>query len=323
MSIAFLDFEKRIMELETKLEELRSLSKLQDADFSAEIRKMHKKLKLVKKETFSRLSRWQKTQLARHPARPYAMDYIKEFAPDFIELQGDRLFGIGPSIVGGFGTMESISIMFIGIQKGRDIKEKMYRNFGMPHPEGYRKALRLMKLAEKFSRPIVTILDTPGAYPGIGAEERGQAEAVARNLLEMAALRVPVVCVITGEGGSGGALALGVGNRVLMFEHSVYSVISPEGCAAILWKDQAKVEEAADALALTAKDLLENEIIDEILREPVGGAHRDPILAAHVLKRALRRILGELSALSPEEIVRQRRHKFRNMGRYFENTPVK
>lgn len=323
MSIAFLDFEKRILELENKLDELRSLSKLQDADFSAEIRKMRKKLKQVKKETFSRLSRWQKTQLARHPARPYAIDYIKELAPDFVELQGDRLFGIGTSIVAGFGTMESGSVMFVGIQKGRDIKEKMYRNFGMPHPEGYRKALRLMKLAEKFSRPVVTLLDTPGAYPGIGAEERGQAEAVARNLLEMAALKVPIVCVVTGEGGSGGALALGVGNRVLMLEHSVYSVISPEGCAAILWKDQSKVEEAAEALALTSRDLLANKIIDEIVREPVGGAHRNPMLAAHVLKRVLRRVLSELSALSPEEIVAQRRRKFRNMGVFFEQLQEK
>ncbi len=323
MTIAFLDFEKRILELENKLDELRSLSKLQDADFSAEIRKMRKKLKQVKKETFSRLSRWQKTQLARHPARPYAIDYIKELAPDFVELQGDRLFGIGTSIVAGFGTMESGSVMFIGIQKGRDIKEKMYRNFGMPHPEGYRKALRLMKLAEKFSMPVVTLLDTPGAYPGIGAEERGQAEAVARNLMEMATLKVPIVCVITGEGGSGGALALGVGNRVLMLENSVYSVISPEGCAAILWKDQSKVEEAAEALALTSRDLLTNKIIDEIVREPVGGAHRNPMLAAHVLKRVLRRTLGELSALSTQEIVAQRRRKFRNMGVFFEQLQEK
>ncbi len=318
MAVAFLDFEKRILELENKLDELRSLSKLQNTDFSAEIRKMHKKLNTLKRETFSNLNRWQKTQLARHPSRPYAYDYIREIAPDFIELHGDRLFGEGPSIVSGFGTMDATSIMFIGIQKGRDIKEKMYRNFGMPHPEGYRKALRMMKMAEKFNRPIVTLLDTPGAYPGIGAEERGQAEAVARNLLEMSGIAVPIVCVVIGEGGSGGALALGVGNRVLMLEHSVYSVISPEGCAAILWKDQTKVEEAADALALTAQDLFENRIIDEVVREPIGGAHRDPILAAHILRRALRRNLGEFSNLSGAEIVRQRREKFRQIGSFLE-----
>ncbi|MBI3793577.1 MAG: acetyl-CoA carboxylase carboxyltransferase subunit alpha [Nitrospinae bacterium] len=323
MSVAFLDFEKRILELEGKLEELRSLSKLQNTDFSSEIRKMNKKLKQLKKITFSKLSRWQKTQLARHPARPYALDYIKELAPDWVELQGDRLFGIGPSIVAGFGTMEGRSVLFIGIQKGRETKEKMFRNFGMPHPEGYRKALRLMKLAEKFSRPVVTLLDTPGAFPGIGAEERGQAEAVARNLMKMASLTVPVVCVVTGEGGSGGALALGVGNKVLMLEHSVYSVISPEGCAAILWKDQAKVEDAAEALALTAQDLLGNKMIDEIVREPAGGAHRDPVLAAHVLKRVLRRHIDQLSQLSPQELVKQRRDRFRNIGLYFEQYPGK
>ncbi|MBI5179012.1 MAG: acetyl-CoA carboxylase carboxyltransferase subunit alpha [Nitrospinae bacterium] len=318
MSVAFLDFEKRILELESKLEELRSLSKLQNTDFSAEIRKMHKKLSTLKKETFSNLNRWQKTQLARHPSRPYALDYIKEIAPDFVELHGDRYFGTGPSIVSGFGTMEEMSVMFIGIQKGRDIKEKMYRNFGMPHPEGYRRALRMMKMAEKYNRPVVTLLDTPGAYPGIGAEERGQAEAVARNLMEMSSLRVPIICVVIGEGGSGGALAIGVGNRVLMLEHSVYSVISPEGCAAILWKDQTKVEEAAEALALTAQDLLANKIIEEIVREPIGGAHRNPTLAAHILRRALRRNLGELTPLSGDELVRQRREKFRNMGSFLE-----
>lgn len=317
-TVGFLDFEKKILELETKLDELRSLSKLQNTDFSAEIRKMHKKLNTLKRETFSKLNKWQKTQLARHPARPYAYDYIREIAPDFLELHGDRLFGDGPSIVGGFGTMDQRTLMFIGIQKGRDVKEKMFRNFGMPHPEGYRKALRMMKLAEKFDRPVITLLDTPGAYPGIGAEERGQAEAIARNLLTMASVRVPIICVVTGEGGSGGALALGVGNRVLMLEHSVYSVISPEGCAAILWKDQNKVEEAAEALALTAADMRANGLIDEVVREPIGGAHRDPTLAAHILRRALRRHLAELTALSPGEVVAQRRAKFRGMGSFLE-----
>ncbi len=320
MNAGILDFERKILELETKLDELRSLSKLQDADFSSEIRKMHKKLSTLKRDTFSKLNRWQRTQLARHPARPYALDYIREIAPDFLELHGDRSFGDGPSIVAGFGTMDERSVMFIGIQKGRDVKEKMYRNFGMPHPEGYRKALRCMHLAEKFKHPVVTLLDTPGAYPGIGAEERGQAEAIARNLKEMASITVPIISVVTGEGGSGGALALGVGNRVLMLENSVYSVISPEGCAAILWKDQTKVEEAAEAMALTSWDMHSNGLVDEVVREPVGGAHRDPTLAAHILRRALRRNLAELERLSENEVVRQRRDKFRKMGRFMEQS---
>ncbi len=318
MNVGFLDFERKILELETKLDELRALSKLQNTDFSAEIKKMHKKLNTLKRDTFSKLSRWQRTQLARHPGRPYAFDYIKEIAPDFVELHGDRAFGDGPSIISGFGTMDERSIMFIGIQKGRDVKEKMYRNFGMPHPEGYRKALRCMKLAEKFDRPIITLIDTPGAYPGIGAEERGQAEAIARNLKEMASLTVPIIAVITGEGGSGGALALGIGNKVLMLEGSVYSTISPEGCAAILWKDQTKVEEAAEAMALTAPDMLHNALIDEVVREPIGGAHRDPALAAHILRRALRRNLAELEKLSETELVKQRRARFRRMGNFTE-----
>jgi len=318
MGVPFLEFERHIVELEQKLEELRSLGKSDGADFSSEIRKMHKKLSRQKRETFSKLSRWQKTQLARHPARPYAYDYMREMTVDFIEQHGDRHFGDGPSIVCGFATMDDKPVMFIGQQKGRDTKEKMYRNFGMAHPEGYRKALRMMKLAEKFQTPIVTLLDTPGAYPGIGAEERGQSEAIARNLLEMSSIKTAVICVITGEGGSGGALALGVGNRVLMLEHSVYSVISPEGCAAILWKDQSKIVEAADALALTSEDLLKNGLIDEIVREPTGGAHRNHAFMAHILRRVLRRYLKELSQLSPDELVAQRREKFRRMGPFAE-----
>ena len=314
----YLEFEKPIIELEQKLEELRQLSKKEDTDFSAEIRKMHRKLSQLKKETFSNITRWQKTQLARHPSRPYAYDYIGEMTVDFIEQHGDRCFGDGPSIVAGFAAMDGRPVMIIGQQKGRDTKEKMYRNFGMAHPEGYRKALRMMKLAEKFKTPIITLLDTPGAYPGIGAEERGQAEAVARNLLEMATLKVPVICVIIGEGGSGGALALGVGNRVLMLENSVYSVISPEGCAAILWKDQSKIVEAADSLALAAEDLLQQGLVDEIVREPVGGAHRNHKLMAHILRRVLRRHLAELEKMTPQEIVEDRRKKFRRMGPFME-----
>jgi len=306
------------MELEKKLEELRAAATDEDADFSSEIRKMHKKLNQLRLETYSNLNRWQKTQLARHPSRPYAFDYIKEMTTDFVELHGDRHFGDGTSIIGGFATMDDRPVMIIGQQKGRDTKEKMYRNFGMAHPEGYRKSLRLMKLADKFRTPIITLLDTPGAYPGIGAEERGQAEAVARNLYEMSCFSVPIICVIIGEGGSGGALAMGVGNRVLMMEFAVYSVISPEGCAAILWKDQAKTVEAAEALSLTAKDLLGQGIIDEIVREPIGGAHRDSIRASHMLRRALRRNLKELTAMSPEELVAHRREKFRTIGPYNE-----
>ncbi len=318
MAASFLDFEKKIMELEKKLEELRAVSKGEEADFSSEIRKMHKKVNQLRLETYSNLNRWQKTQLARHPSRPYAFDYIDEMTADFVELHGDRRFGDGTSIIGGFATMDDQPVMIIGQQKGRDTKEKMYRNFGMAHPEGYRKSLRLMQLANKFRTPIITLLDTPGAYPGIGAEERGQAEAVARNLYEMACLSVPIVCVVIGEGGSGGALAMGVGNRVLMMEFAVYSVISPEGCAAILWKDQAKTVEAAEALSLTAQDLLAQGIIDEIVREPIGGAHRNPMRASHMLRRALRRNLKELTAMSPEELVAHRRDKFRKIGPYNE-----
>ncbi|MDH5541989.1 MAG: acetyl-CoA carboxylase carboxyltransferase subunit alpha [Nitrospinota bacterium] len=318
MSTYFLDFEAKIAELEKKLEELRSLGKEKKADFSDEIKKMHKKINQMREETFTNLTRWQRTLLARHPDRPYAYDYIREMTTGFVELHGDRYFGDGPSIVGGFATMDDKPVMIIGQQKGRDTKEKMYRNFGMAHPEGYRKSLRLMKLAEKFKTPIITLIDTAGAYPGIGAEERGQAEAIARNLLEMASLKVPVICVVTGEGGSGGALAIGVGNRVLMMEYSVYSVISPEGCAAILWKDQAKIAEAAEALALTANDLLQQGIIDEVVQEPIGGAHRDPAVAAHTLRRVLRRHLAELSELPVRKLVDQRREKFRRIGTFTE-----
>lgn len=319
MTSPFLEFERPIVEMEKKLEELRALGAGSDTtDFSSEIKKIHKKLNRLKSETFSNLTRWQRTQLARHPSRPYAYDYINGMTEGFQEQHGDRYFGDGPSIVAGFATMDDRSVMIIGQQKGRDTKEKIERNFGMSHPEGYRKALRMMKLAEKFKTPIITMLDTPGAYPGIGAEERGQSEAVARNLLEMSAIKVPILCVVIGEGGSGGALALGVGNRVLMLEHSVYSVISPEGCAAILWKDQSKVEEASDALALTAEDLFKQGLVDEVVREPLGGAHSNPELSTHKLRRVLRRHLKELTLLSPKAIVNQRREKFRRMGSFTE-----
>jgi acetyl-CoA carboxylase carboxyl transferase subunit alpha len=314
MSAPFLDFEKKIVELEKKLEELRALGSNEGADLSAEIKKIHKKINQLKEETFSNLTSWQRTQLARHPARPYALDYINEMTDDFLELHGDRCFGDGPSIIGGFATMDGKPIMVIGQQKGRDTKEKMYRNFGMSHPEGYRKGLRLMKLAEKFLTPIIILIDTPGAYPGIGAEQRGQAEAIAKNMLEMAKIRVPIICVVIGEGSSGGAIGLGIGNKVLMMEYSIYPVISPEGCAAILWKDQAKTAEAAEALSLTSKNLLEQGIIDEIIQEPVGGAHRNSLQAAHKMRRVLRRHIGDFSKMDPEEIIAQRRRKFRQIG---------
>lgn len=311
-----LDFEEPIVDLETKIDELRELSKRDGVDFSSEIKKLSGKVNRLRKDTFSKLTPWQRTRLARHPKRPYALDYIGHMTSGFIELHGDRAFADGVSIVGGFCKLDGRTVMLIGQQKGRDTKEKIHRNFGMSHPEGYRKALRLMKLAEKFKRPIVTLVDTPGAYPGVGAEERGQSEAIARNLLEMSALKVPVVCVVIGEGGSGGAIALGVGNKVLMMEYSVYSVISPEGCAAILWKSSEKVEEAAEALRLTAKDILEFGLIDEIVKEPLGGAHRNHKLAGSILRRVLRRNLNELCQMSPEELQKQRREKFRDMGSF-------
>ena len=318
MANQILDFEKPIVELEQKLEELHTLSDRENLDYSGEIQKMRTTLDQLKRDTFLNLSRWQRTQLARHPARPYALDYIKEISTDFIEQHGDRFFGDGPSIVAGFATMDDRTVMFLGQQKGRDTKEKMYRNFGMAHPEGYRKAVRMMKLAEKFKTPIITLLDTPGAYPGIGAEERGQAEAIATSLLEMSSLRVPVITVVIGEGGSGGALALGIGNRVLMLENSVYSVISPEGCAAILWNDQSKIVEAADSMALTATDLLKQGLIDEVVSEPLGGAHRDVKQMAERLQSTIKRHLDQLSTLTPEELAAQRREKFRRMGSFTE-----
>ncbi len=314
MATTHLDFEEPIALLESQIESLRENAKESGMDTAAEIKKLHKKVNKLRQETFSNLTSWQRTRLARHPSRPYTLDYINAFVTDFIELHGDRRFADGVSIVGGFGTMAGRRVMIIGNQKGRDLKERQYRNFGMAQPEGYRKALRLMKLAEKFGLPVVTLLDTPGAYPGVGAEERGQSEAIALNLLEMSKLRVPIVSVVIGEGGSGGALAIGVANRVLMMEYSVYSVISPEGCAAILWNDCNAVEEAAAALQITAPDLLKLNVIDEIVKEPSGGTHRDPAHAASILRRVLRRQLNELSALSPEDLVAQRRKKFREMG---------
>ncbi len=312
----YMDFEKPLMELEKKIEELAELSK--EMDLSKEIAKLEKRAETMRGEIFSNLSRWQTAQIARHINRPFTLDYLKLIFTDFTELHGDRLFGDDHAIVGGLARLDGEPVMVIGHQKGRDTKEKVYRNFGMPNPEGYRKALRLMLMAQQFNLPIITFVDTPGAFPGIGAEERGQAEAIARNLREMAGLTVPIIVVITGEGGSGGALAIAVGDRVLMLAHSVYAVISPEGCAAILWSDGTKGAQAAEALKLTAKDIKELDVIDEIIPEPLGGAHRDHETMAQTLHEALSRNLADLKGKGGEQLVEERYQKFRKMSRFVE-----
>ena len=316
MRQSVIEFERPIAELENKIEELTELARRDNIDFSSEISNLKRKVKKLRRDIFLNLAPLQRAQLARHPMRPHTLDYIGHMTTDFIEMRGDRAFGDDRSLVGGFCKLESRPVMIIGHQKGRDTKENLARNFGMSNPEGYRKAQRLMKLAQKFNRPIITLMDTKGAFPGKGAEERGQAEAIAKSLFVMSRLTVPVICVVIGEGGSGGALAIGVGNRVLMMEYSVYSVISPEGCAAILWKSADKVGEAARALRMGAKDLLEFGIADEMVKEPLGGAHKDYKAAASILRRALRRNLDELSKFSGEELVRLRREKFRRMGSF-------
>jgi acetyl-CoA carboxylase carboxyl transferase subunit alpha len=312
----YMEFEKPLMELEKKIEELGELSR--EMDLSAEIAKLEKKADKMRSDIFSNLSRWQTAQIARHINRPFTMDYLNLIFTDFTELHGDRLFGDDHAIVGGPARLDGEPVMVIGHQKGRDTKEKVFRNFGMPNPEGYRKALRLMQMAEQFKLPIITFVDTPGAYPGIGAEERGQAEAIARNLREMASLTVPIIVVITGEGGSGGALAIAVGDRILMLEHSVYAVISPEGCAAILWSDGTKGAQAAEALKLTAKDIKELDVIDEIIKEPLGGAHRDHEAMAKNLHEALVRNLADLKKMKGDKLVEERYQKFRRMSRFVE-----
>jgi acetyl-CoA carboxylase carboxyl transferase subunit alpha len=310
-----LDFEKPLAELEQRIAELRHMNAEQPGvDLSEDITRLEKKLNRMRGDVYSNLNRWQRTQIARHPQRPYTQDYIEILMKDFVELHGDRCFADDRSIVGGTAWFNGKPLVVIGHQKGRNTKEKVMRNFGMPHPEGYRKALRLMKLAERFLMPILTLVDTPGAFPGIEAEERGQAEAIARNLIEMADLTVPIVTVVTGEGGSGGALALAVANRVLMLENSIYSVISPEGCAAILWKSQDYAKDAAEAMKLTAQDSLENGIVDEVIEEPLGGAHRDYLAAARQMGVVITKHLDQLSAMGPEELVTDRWAKFRKMG---------
>lgn len=310
----YLDFEKPIADLETKIGELREYS-TDNVDFSSEIKKLEKKADKLKKDTYSNLTRWQRTQLARHANRPYALDYIDQIFTDWNEIHGDRNFRDDPALVCGFARIDGKPCCVIGHQKGRNTKEKVHRNFGMPNPEGYRKALRVMQMADQFGLPIFTFVDTPGAFPGIGAEERGQAEAIARNLREMAMLRVPVIVTITGEGGSGGALAIAVGNRVLMMQNSVYAVISPEGCAAILWNDGTKGAQAAEALKLTAQDVDSlKTVIDDVVPEPLGGAHQDHHAAAETLREYLLRHLTELEEYSPEGLIEQRYQRFRAMS---------
>jgi len=311
----YMEFEKPIAELEKKIEELRSLGA---GEMSTEIDALQSCVDTKRQEIFNNLSRWQKAQVARHINRPFTLDYIQHLFTDFNELHGDRNFGDDHAIVGGLARFDGQPVMVVGHQKGRDTKEKVFRNFGMPNPEGYRKALRLFQMAEQFNLPIITFVDTPGAYPGIGAEERGQAEAIARNLREMASLTVPIIVCITGEGGSGGALAIAVGNRVLMLEHSVYAVISPEGCAAILWSDGTKGQQAAEALKPAAQDIIELGVIDEIVHEPVGGAHRDHEATAQAMGSAIRQHLAELKEMTPEQLVEDRYQKFRAMTRMAE-----
>lgn len=312
--MAGLDFEKPIVELEKKIQELRHFVSDKKIDLSSEVRRLEDKLERLKKDTYANLSAWQRVQLARHPQRPYTLDYINLIMSDFIELHGDRLFSDDKAIVSGLCRIDKQKIAVIGHQKGRDTKENLKRNFGCAHPEGYRKALRVMQLAEEFNIPIAIFIDTPGAYPGIGAEERGQAEAIALNLREMALIATPIISVVIGEGGSGGALGVGVADRICVLENSYYSVISPEGCAAILWKDGAKAPQAAEVLKLTGDDLLGLKVIDEVIPEPLGGAHRNPQQTAATLKESLLKNLKELKALSKDELLALRYKKFREMG---------
>ena len=312
----FLDFEQPIAELEARIQELRHAGQGSAFDIEEEVGKLQDKLRARTAEIFRDLTPWQVSQLARHPQRPYTLDYVRLMCDEFHELAGDRAYADDAAIVGGPARIDGRAVMLIGQQKGRDTKSKIKRNFGMPRPEGYRKALRLMQMAERFRLPIVTFIDTPGAYPGVGAEERGQSEAIARNLLEMARLRVPIVCTVIGEGGSGGALAIGVGDRTLMLEYGTYSVISPEGCASILWKTAERAKDAAEALGITAPRLLELGLIDQIVKEPLGGAHRDPQDMAERLKQTLAGQLDRLERIDPASLVEQRYERLRGYGRF-------
>ena len=318
MSKVLLDFEKPVSELELKMQELEKLSASNNIDVKEELEFLHKKLDATKRNIYSNLTAWQRVQLARHPNRPYTLDYVERIFTDYLQMHGDRRFSDDAAIVGGFAKVDNIPIMIVGTQKGRNIKENVYRNFGCPHPEGYRKALRLMEMAEKARIPIVTFIDTPGAYPGVASEERHIGEAIAINLREMFKFTVPIITVVIGEGGSGGALGIGVGNKILILEHAYYSVITPEGCAAILWKDRAFSAKAAESLRLTSSELLNLEIVDEIIPEPLGGAHNDYDNAAANLKSALVKNLKELSKKTPLQLKEQRYERYRVIGKFTE-----
>lgn len=318
MNQNFLDFEQPIAELEAKINELRHAGQGSAVSIDEEIQRLQGKLKARTEEIFKSLSSWQISKLARHPLRPYTQDYIDLICDEFIELGGDRAYANDAAIVGGMGRIDGKPVMIIGHQKGRDTKAKVHRNFGMPKPEGYRKALRLMKLAERFKMPIITMIDTPGAYPGVGAEERGQSEAIARNLLEMAELSVPVICTVIGEGGSGGALAIGVGDKTLMLQHSTYSVISPEGCASILWRSAENAQDAAEAMGITAERLKSLDLIDDILPEPLGGAHRDVDAMAQTLKTAWLTAIRDLSSMNADALIERRYKRLRAYGKFKE-----
>lgn len=319
MDMNFLEFERPIAELEAKIEELKFVGDDSQVNLSEEIKRLKRKSEALTRSIFSDLNAWQTTQLARHPNRPYTLDYIEHIITDFQELKGDRAFADDPALVGGLGKLNGQSVMVLGQQKGRKTAEKVERNFGMPRPEGYRKALRLAKMAERFGLPILTFIDTPGAYPGIGAEERGQSEAIARNLLEFSELKVPVICTVIGEGGSGGALAIGVGDHVTMLQYSVYSVISPEGCATILWKSAERAADAAEALNMTANRLHELELVDEVIEEPLGGAHRDMDVMAERIQASLVKALDKQLALSVEDRLAARYDRLTNMGLFREH----
>ncbi|MDH3305571.1 MAG: acetyl-CoA carboxylase carboxyltransferase subunit alpha [Gammaproteobacteria bacterium] len=318
MDLKFLDFEQPIAELEAKIDELRYVGDDSEININEEVARLKDKSMALTKGIFAKLSPWQIARVARHESRPYTMDYLDIISPDFQELHGDRMYADDPAIIGGVGRIDGKAVMFIGHQKGRDTKERVRRNYGMPKPEGYRKAQRLMRMAEKFSIPVVTFIDTPGAYPGIGAEERGQSEAIARSLYLMAGLRTPIICVVIGEGGSGGALAIGVGDRLLMLQYAIYSVISPEGCASILWKSAEKAEAAAEAMRITAPSLNEFGLVDEVLQEPLGGAHRNPKEMAEVIRNAILKNLDELGGVPIEQLLEQRQQRLASFGQFKE-----
>lgn len=319
MKITF-DFEKPLAELQQQIDKVKQVEEKTKVDMSATISELEEKFEQTKNEIYSHLTGWQKVQISRHPDRPYTLQYIEMMCDDFIELHGDRTFGDDKAIIGGFGSIGGHTAMFIGQQKGRNTKDRQYRNFGMANPEGYRKALRLMKMAEKFNKPIITLIDTPGAFPGLEAEERGQGEAIARNLMEMSVLKVPVICIIIGEGASGGAIGIGIGDKVYMLEHTWYSVISPESCSSILWRSWDYKERAAEVLKLTSAEMYKNKLIDGIIKEPLGGAHQDPVVMADTLKNQLIKDLSRLKEYPVDQLVNERIDKFCSMGVVIEDT---